>query len=41
MIGSLGVNTYTVFIQARQNNSDDTLTIDTNGWACDITEVEN
>jgi hypothetical protein len=41
MMGSLGVNTYTVYIQARQNNSDDTLTINTNVWSCDITEVQN
>jgi hypothetical protein len=41
MMGSLGINTYTVYIQARQNNSDDTLTINPNGWSCDITEVQN
>jgi hypothetical protein len=42
MMGSLGVNTYTVYIQARQNDSDDILTINTNfPWCCDITEVEN
>jgi hypothetical protein len=41
MMGSLGINTYTVYIQARQNNSDDTLTINPNVWSCDITEVQN
>jgi hypothetical protein len=41
MTGSLGINSYTMFIQARRNSSDDTLTINTNTWCCDITEVQN
>jgi hypothetical protein len=41
MMKSLGINTYTVYIEARRNVSDDTLTINTNVWSCDITEVQN